>query len=74
MNKEQTQTKRWEVTLQKTATYETTIEIEAETEDEARELIQAQAENGDHWGEFGADAEIDVSYEVTDSACLSDED
>ena len=50
MNKEQTQTKRWEVTLQKTATYETTIEVEAETEDEAKELIQAQAENGDHWG------------------------
>ena len=73
MNKEQTQTKRWEVTIQKTATYEAQIEVEADTEEQARELAQAQAESGKYWGEF-AENETDETYEVTDSACLSDDD
>ena len=70
MNKEQTQTKRWEVIIQKTAIYQTPIQVEADTEEQAQELAQAQAEKGEHWEDFAVGEEIDVSYEVTDSACL----
>ena len=72
MNKEQTQTKRWEVTIQKTATYDATIEVEADTEEQAQELAQAQAESGKYWGEFAENCN-DETYEVTDSTCLSDD-
>ena len=73
MNKEKTHTKRWEVTIQRTAVYGTQIQVEAETEEEAEELAKAQAENGEHWEDFAVGSEMEVTYEVTDSTCLSED-
>jgi hypothetical protein len=66
---EKTKTKRWEVTIRRESCYEAVIELEAETEEEAQELAQTQAESGDHDDAF---ENTDDTFEVTDIGELED--
>lgn len=69
---EKTKTKRYEVTIQRTTTHETAIEIEAESEEEADRLAMEQVEQGEHDSAFDDNLQ-DENWEVTETTCL-DED
>lgn len=70
---EKTKTKRYEVTIQKTATYDAVIEIEAESEEEADRLAMEQVEQGEHDSAFNDNLQ-DENYEVTETNCLDEDE
>jgi len=70
---EKTKTKRYEVTIQRTTTHETAIEIEAESEAEAERLAMEQAEQGEHDSALEDNLQ-DENYEVTETNCLDEDE
>jgi hypothetical protein len=65
--------KSYEVTIQKTITYDAVIEVDAESEAEAEKLAMRQVEAGDHDDTF-LDNLQDENWEVTETNCTSDDD
>ena len=70
---EKTTLKSYEVTIQKTITYDAIIEVDAESEAEAEKLAMGQVEAGDHDDTF-LDNLQDENWEVTETNCTSEDD
>lgn len=67
-----TATKTYEVTIQRTSTYDAVIEVEAGSEEEAETLAMEQVEQGQHDSTFDDNLQ-DENWEVTETNCSSDD-